>query len=182
MNKEYKDRINRELNRYDMSLRALILGYDSWFIGTYLRSKRIVAFCATNRSIVNKIRGGVNKLIMRRIGRAMGFQFAEADIGFGVKIFHYGSIVVNSRVRIGENFCVYPGVCIGRKNDGGVPIIGNNVTFFTNSGAYGNIKIGDNVIVAPNAIVMHDVPDNCVVAGVPAKIIKYKQNNNENKG
>lgn len=43
---------------------------------------------------------------------------------------------------------------------------------FTKSGVYGNVKIGNNVIVAPNAVVIHDVPDNCVVAGVPARIIK----------
>ena len=36
----------------------------------------------------------------------------------------------------------------------------------------GNITIGNNVLVAPNAVVVKDVPDNCVVAGVPARIIK----------
>ena len=38
----------------------------------------------------------------------------------------------------------------------------------------GQVKVGNNVTIAPNAVVTHDVPDNCVVAGVPAKIIKYK--------
>ena len=69
---------------------------------------------------------------------------------------------------------MYPGVCIGRTGDGSVPIIGDNVTMFTNSGVYGNVRIGNNVTVAPNAVVTHDVPDNCIVAGVPARIIKYK--------
>ena len=32
--------------------------------------------------------------------------------------------------------------------------------------------IGNNVIIGANAVVVHDVPDNCVVAGVPAKIVK----------
>ena len=39
---------------------------------------------------------------------------------------------------------------------------------------FGGIAIGNNVIVAPNAVVVKDVPDNCVVAGVPAKIIKKR--------
>lgn len=51
---------------------------------------------------------------------------------------------------------------------------------FINNGAYGGIFIGNNITVAPNAVVTHDVPDNCIVAGVPAKIIKYKSINNEN--
>lgn len=49
------------------------------------------------------------------------------------------------------------------------------MTFFTNSGAYGGIRIGNNVVVAPNAVVTHDVPDNCVVAGVPARILRHKE-------
>lgn len=51
------------------------------------------------------------------------------------------------------------------------PTIGNNVSFGVGSKAFGAIKIGNNVFVAPNAVVTKDVPDNCVVAGVPAKII-----------
>lgn len=40
---------------------------------------------------------------------------------------------------------------------------------------YGGIRIGNNVTVAAMAVVTHDVPDNCVVAGIPAKILKYKE-------
>ena len=37
------------------------------------------------------------------------------------------------------------------------------------------MKIGDNVTIAPNAVVVKDVPDNAIVAGVPAKVIKFKE-------
>lgn len=36
------------------------------------------------------------------------------------------------------------------------------------------IHIGNNVTIGANSTVTKDVPDNCVVAGSPAKIIKYK--------
>lgn len=170
---DFKRRMEEELRCYDTSFKAFLLGYDSWYIGTYIRCKRH-AYYYHNKSLTHKVICGLNKWLMRKIGRNLGFQFGTASIGFGIKIFHWGSIVINSKAIIGDNFCVYPGVCIGWTADDGVPKIGNNVTFFTNSGAYGGITIGNNVTVAANAVVTHDIPDNCIVAGVPAKIIKYK--------
>jgi len=38
---------------------------------------------------------------------------------------------------------------------------------------FGGITVGDNVVIGANAVVNKNVPDNCVAAGVPAKIIKY---------
>ena len=179
MDKDFKYRMQEELRRYDTSIKAFLLGHDSWYMGTYIRCLRLASYYQ-HKSLIHRVIRGGNKWVMRKIGRKLGFQFGSASIGFGIKIFHWGSIVINGKAIIGDNFCVYPGVCIGRTADGGVPKIGNNVTFFTNSGAYGGITIGNNVTVAPNAVVTHDIPDNCIVAGVPAKIIKYKSISNEN--
>jgi serine O-acetyltransferase len=54
-------------------------------------------------------------------------------------------------------------------------MIGDNVFIGLSSKVMGHIKIGNNVIIAPNAVVTKDVPDNAVVAGVPAKIIKMRE-------
>ena len=53
-----------------------------------------------------------------------------------------------------------------------MPIIGDNVHISAGARILGPIKIGNNVIIGANAVVVKDVPDNCVVAGSPAKIIK----------
>lgn len=171
MEKEFKEKIKQELKRYDMSLRAFVLGYDSWYIGSYLLSMRMAEYYRNKSLTINML---LLRIVNRWAGRKLGFQIHTTHIGFGIKIFHWGNIIINKNAKIGDNFCVYPGICIGRTADDGVPTIGNNVTFFTNSGAYGGIKIGNNVTVAPNAVVTHDVPDNCIVAGVPAKILRYK--------
>lgn len=55
MNKEYKNKIRSELERYDMSFKAFILGYDSWYIGTYIFLKRIVDYYRYNSVITNRL-------------------------------------------------------------------------------------------------------------------------------
>ncbi|MCV3763500.1 sugar O-acetyltransferase [Companilactobacillus farciminis] len=50
--------------------------------------------------------------------------------------------------------------------------IGNDVWIGGNCTIIGGVHIGNNVIVGAGAVVVKDVPDNCVVGGVPAKIIK----------
>ena len=50
--------------------------------------------------------------------------------------------------------------------------IGNDVWIGGNCTVLGGVTIGDNVVVAAGAVVTKDVPSNCVVAGVPARVIK----------
>lgn len=62
MDKEFKEKMNRELSFYNMSLRALLLGYDSWYMGKYLESMRIVQWTAAHPGFLNKLRGGQTRL------------------------------------------------------------------------------------------------------------------------
>lgn len=103
----------------------------------------------------------------------MGLQLSPHSLGFGVKVYHWGWMIVNGKAKIGKNITIYPGVTVGASKTG-VPTIGDNVFLGLGSKVFGGIAIGNNVIVAPNAVVVKDVPDNCVVAGVPAKIIKKR--------
>lgn len=119
----------------------------------------------------DKIMVGWHKYRMRKYGRMMGLQIPPHAIYFGIKLYHWGWMIVNGKAKIGKNLTIYPGVTDGGAKTG-VPSIGDNVFLELGSKVFGGITIGNNVIVAPNAVVVKDVPDNCVVAGVPAKIIK----------
>ena len=55
-----------------------------------------------------------------------------------------------------------------------MPVIGNNVHISHGAVVFGGITIGNNVDIGANAVVNKPVPDNAVVAGVPAKIIRIK--------
>ncbi|GFI54260.1 serine acetyltransferase [Alistipes sp.] len=55
-----------------------------------------------------------------------------------------------------------------------MPVIGDNVHMHKGAIIYGGITVGDNAEIGANAVVNKPVPDNAVVAGVPAKIIRIK--------
>ena len=97
---------------------------------------------------------------------------STTKIGRGFRLVHPYNITINPRVELGSNVNLYKGVTIGfalgkRK---GVPTIGNRVQIGANATVVGNVKIGDDVLIAPNAFVNIDVPDHSVVIGNPAVI------------
>jgi len=95
----------------------------------------------------------------------------SAEIGKNSN-FGYGGmgIVIHRKAKIGRNCLIAHQVTIGENK--GVPMIGNNVYLATGSKILGGITIGNNVIVAANSVVINSNPDNCLVGGVPARIIR----------
>lgn len=82
-------------------------------------------------------------------------------------------MIINCR-SIGNNCTANAGVIVGN-NKGEMAVIGNNVNLTIGCKVIGGVHIGDNVIVAPNSVVVKDVPDNAVVSGVSAKILKMNE-------
>jgi serine O-acetyltransferase len=99
----------------------------------------------------------------------------NTSIGCAFHILHFGNIVVNPLSVIGDNCTVSQGVLIGQ-NKKGTPIIGNKVWIGANSSIVGNIKIGNNVLIAPNSYVNKDIPSNSLVIGNPCLIYQKTPN------
>lgn len=98
----------------------------------------------------------------------------QTQIGGGLLFPHYSLIVFAGAVRIGKSCTIHQGCTIGMSHFGkkkGAPVIGDNVVIYSNVNITGNIHIGNNVIIGANSVVTHDVPDNCVVVGAPARIV-----------
>lgn len=99
--------------------------------------------------------------------------------GSGLKLVHPGFRRLHTVASIGKNVTILPMVLIGKK----IPktdckaIIGDHVYISTGVTILGPVTIGNNVTIGAGAVVTHDIPDNAVVAGVPAKIINVKQVN-----
>jgi len=98
----------------------------------------------------------------------------SASIGKGTVLGYWGlGVVIHSRAKIGQNCVISQNVTIGRNiGDIKVPEIGNNVYIGPGTVIFGEIKIGDNVIIGANSVVNKSFPDNVVIAGAPAKVIK----------
>jgi serine O-acetyltransferase len=99
----------------------------------------------------------------------------EAVVGRNFVIDHFGGIVISGYAVFGDNCRIRNGVVVGvrRTGEGRAPTIGSNVDIGTGAKILGSIRIGDNVVIGANAVVLCDVPDNCVAVGVPA-IIKTR--------
>jgi serine O-acetyltransferase len=118
--------------------------------------------------------GMLYRLILRHYQIKYGFQiYAETEIGDGFYLGHWGALVINPKAKIGKNCNIAQGVTIAQANRGrneGVPIIGNEVWIGPNAVIVGNIKIGNNVLIAPNTYVNTDIPDHSIALGNPAVI------------
>jgi serine O-acetyltransferase len=96
---------------------------------------------------------------------------ASNNVGRGFIVHNFSGIFILSD-SIGENFTVNQGVTVGNvRGSGALPQIGNNVYLGPGCKVLGNIKIGDNTVVAANSVVLSDVPENSTVIGIPARVI-----------
>lgn len=98
---------------------------------------------------------------------------SAVNLGGGCYIQHGFSTIIAAR-SVGENLWVNQCVTIGYSNATDCPTIGNNVTVGAGAKIIGNVHIGDNAIIGANAVVVKDIPKNAVVGGVPARILRYR--------
>lgn len=98
-----------------------------------------------------------------------------AKIGPGFFIDHGMGVVIGETAEIGENCTLYQGVTVGgtgTQREKRHPTLGDNVVVGAGAKILGSIRIGNNVKVGGGSVVVHPVPDNCTVVGVPAEIVR----------
>lgn len=112
---------------------------------------------------------------LRQLSYKYGFQISSAtQIGRGFYLGHFGSVVINKRAKIGKYCNIAHGVTIGQNNRGrrkGNPTLGDYVWVGTGAVIVGNVRVGNNVFIAPNTFVNFDIPDNSLVIGNPGKVV-----------
>ena len=96
----------------------------------------------------------------------------EATVGRNFVIDHFGGVIISGYARFGDNCRVRDGVVVGlrRVEQKHAPTVGNNVDIGSGAKLLGSIRVGDNVLIGANAVVLCDVSDNSVAVGVPAVV------------
>ena len=97
-----------------------------------------------------------------------------ADFGPGFVLIHSIGVVINGSVRGGSNVKIEHQVTIGAERRQS-PVIGNDVFIGAGAKVIGSVTIGDGARIGANAVVVHDVPANTTVVGIPAKVIRVRR-------
>jgi serine O-acetyltransferase len=183
---DYKKYLSSDELAFDISTKGLKLKVVFFFkyhayseryvLLNYLKTLRRLEYFQSvkSRNYFYKILHLLYYIRLRKLSVKLQINIPVNTLGEGALILHLGTIIINDGAKIGKNCILQPGVIIGQKDlKENVPSIGNNVYFGPGSMVIGKIKIGNNVVIAPNTVVIKDVLDNCVVSGVPAKVIKH---------
>jgi len=98
-----------------------------------------------------------------------------ARIGKRFFIDHGMGVVIGETAIVGDDVLLYQGVTLGGtglEKGKRHPTIGNNVVIGGGAKILGNITVGDSSYIGANAVVIHNVPANSTVVGVPGRITK----------
>jgi serine O-acetyltransferase len=150
---------------------------SSWaeqHIKVWLQPGMAAVVCYRYRNWVLGVRIPIVRQVLSAFGLAWGYWTAAvtgvdisplAEIGPGF-VVHTAHGVLVGQVTMGSNCIVQSGVALTY----GTGKVGNNVYFGPGAKVIGHARIGNNVVVVANSLVMTDVPDNTTVIGVPARI------------
>lgn len=151
---------------------------ESAYIWDYIVHMRSLEY-HTNKGVFHKLAYLWHFYYFKRLQLKLHFQIYPNTLGPGFRIYHVGNFThVGPNVKIGKNCTMVSGVVFGNKSevDDNRPVfVGDNVYFGLDCKILGPLHIGNNVSIGANAVVTKDIPDNAIVGGVPAKIIKFKE-------
>lgn len=154
------------------SLKDWLLRNEDWYIYHYIRHLR----CVEHYKGRNRLLFLWHFFRYKRLAFKLHFTIYPGTVGPGLRIYHVGDFIhVGPNVRIGRNCTLLPGVVFGNKHewhDDSRVTVGDNCYFGLGAKIFGNVTIGNNVTIGANAVVTKDIPDNAVVGGVPARVLK----------
>lgn len=154
------------------------------FIDAVWIYERTLRKCEYHKNVGHKFRRYWYSFLLNIRGQRLGFSISGNCFGPGLRINHYGLLIVNAQAKIGKWCDIHQGVNIGENgyidkdaciiNE--VPIIGDYCFIGPGAKIFGKCKLGNYVRVGTNAVVNKNVQDNQTVYGIPQKNTSNRRN------
>jgi serine O-acetyltransferase len=162
------------LGRTFLKRLALILTTEPlWMLVTYRLCRWATTECRV--PVLRQFATVITKVHMRLLRVVLNMWISpQAVIGGGLFINHFGGIWINPDARLGRFCNLHQGVTIGVAGRGrthGVPQIGDRVNLMPHAVVLGKIRVGDDVMIGANSLVISDVEDHSVVVGAPGRVV-----------
>lgn len=104
-----------------------------------------------------------------------------AEFGPCFVLIHSTGVVINASVRGGAGVMLEHQVTIGAEKRQ-APVLGDGVFVGAGAKVIGSVRVGDRARVGANAVVVHDVPADSTVVGIPARVVRQRRALTEGEG
>ncbi|MFT3817064.1 MAG: serine acetyltransferase [Rubrivivax sp.] len=156
--------------RYDAGAAVFLREQSLWALWVYRFGRRVKALPAGPR---RRLWQGVYRLLHTVVETATGITLPQdACIGPGLRIWHFGCIVVHPQVVIGVRCTLRHGVTLGVREHGGpCPVLEDEVELGAHAQVLGGVRLGRGCRIGAMALVLQDVPAGATAVGQPARVI-----------
>ena len=156
------------LGRENSLLRLRLLADHDYLLWRYVTALRYTEY---HYNVGHRFRYLFWQRNKNRRGVRLGITIWHNTVKEGLRLWHYGSIIINGYAKIGKNCQFHGENCVGNKGDWDqeAPVIGNNVDIGIGAKIIGGIYIADDVKIGANAVVTKSCYEKgAVLIGVPA--------------
>jgi serine O-acetyltransferase len=157
-----------DLARYP--LRPWLREQSIWAVAVYRFGRRVDRRPpGFSRKVLEK----VYWLVYRVTETLTGISIPKSvKIGPGLRIHHFGNIIVHADVEIGANCVLRQGITIGNRVEGGpVPVLEDDVELGAYAQVLGKVWVGQGARIGAMSVVLVDIPPGATAVGVPARVI-----------
>ena len=156
-----------QINKYNAGLLIAL----NWFLTDNMAFRNLLQHRLKNPT--RSLKCWIQFIIARILWKPLDSLYINTiEIGGGLYIQHGFSTIISAK-KIGENCRIFQQVTIGFKGEEH-PVLEDYVSVTCGAKVLGGVTMHKNSLAAAGAVVLKDVPENAIVGGVPAKIIKYK--------
>lgn len=161
-------RLRRDFDRHERKLSNMAV----WVLAVYRYGRWAKALPQPLRWPADKVYHALHLGIQMATG---SFIPREVEIGESPHLVHHFDIRIHPQTKIGDRVGIMHEVTMATTMHRlGAPTIGNDVFIGAGAKIIGPVKVGDGAIIAPNSLVISDVPPGATAMGVPAKALKIQ--------